>query len=78
MVAEGLGLVGVVKGVDGLDGESFATPPRTAPALPELPELNRLSPVFSRDGVGEFRCEAKSSFLRSASRRLRILTMTSY
>jgi hypothetical protein len=60
MLGEGFGLDGVVMGVDGAEGES-TWPPRTAPALPVLPELNRRTrsrSAFSRDGVGEFRCEA--------------------
>ena len=42
-----------------------------------LPLLSRRrrSRSFS-EGVGELRCDAKSSFLRSASRRLRILWIT--
>lgn len=47
--------------------------------LPELTELNlrtRSRSNLSREGVGEFRWDAKSSFLRSASRRFRMLWMT--
>ena len=59
--------------VVGLVGES-----RTALLL-LLPLLNRRtrSRSFS-DGVGELRWDAKSSFLRSVSKRLRILRMTTY
>jgi hypothetical protein len=63
-------------GGEGVGGESDA---RTALTLPELPEDNlrtRSRSAFSREGVGEFRADAKSSFLRRASRRLRILWMT--
>lgn len=52
---------------------------RIALTLVELPELNlrtRSRSNLSREGVGEFRWDAKSSFLRSASRRFRILWMT--
>ena len=77
---EGAGMVAGERGglVVGIDGESLGVP-RLALPLPVLAELVRLTRTrssLSRDGDGELRCDAISSFDRRTSSRFRILTRT--
>ena len=71
-----LGMTGV-EGVEMGLSDGPTPPPRTIfPVLPELVRRTLSRSHLSMDGVGEFRCDAKSSFLRNESRRFRILWMT--